>query len=66
MFQPAHVKLKVINLQGNVVATLADAKMAPGKFQTTWTTTNEQPNGHYFLTLQINDLQVHYVKIVKV
>lgn len=66
VFQSAHVKLKVINLQGNVVATLTDAKMAPGKFQTTWTTTKDIPNGHYFLTLQINDLQVHYVKIVKV
>ena len=66
VFQSAYVKLKVINLQGNVVATLADAKMAPGKFQTTWTTTKDIPNGHYFLTLQINDLQVHYVKIVKV
>ena len=66
VFQSAQVKLNVINLQGNVIATLVDAKMAPGKFQTTWAPAQPIPDGHYFLTLQINDLQVHYVKIVKV
>ncbi len=64
VFKPAEVSLLVFDMQGKQVATLEKTKLSPAKYNASWTPSAELPNGHYFITLKINDLQVHYLKVM--
>ena len=66
VFKRAKVGLVVFDLSGRQVAVLEDSEKMPEKYYATWQPDSALPNGHYFVALKINDLQVHYLKVVKV
>ncbi|HOY07087.1 MAG TPA: T9SS type A sorting domain-containing protein [Saprospiraceae bacterium] len=65
VFQQARTKIEVFNLQGSRVAVLDEQSLSPEKYEATWQPDGSIPSGVYFITLKINDLQVHYLKVVK-
>lgn len=66
IFKKSKVGLSVFNLQGQEVAVLESKILSPEKYSATWIPDAQLASGHYFVALKINDLQVHYQKIVKV
>lgn len=65
VFRRAKVGLVVYNMRGQEVAILEDEIKSPEKYYATWRPSTHLPSGHYFIALKINDLQVHYLKIIK-
>ncbi len=65
VFKRAKVGLVVFDLAGSLVATLEDTEQAAGKYYATWRPEAHLAPGHYFVALRINDLQVHYLKVIK-
>ena len=65
VFKRAKVGLVVFDLAGRIIATLEDSEQAAGKYYATWRPAPGLSPGHYFIALRINDLQVHYLKVVK-
>ena len=48
-----------------MVATLDEKILDPEKYYVSWEPHNNLPNGHYFISIKINDLQVHYIKVIR-
>ncbi len=65
VFEKAKVGLLVYNLSGQQVAILEDKNLTPDKYISIWKPEDTLPAGHYFIALKVNDLQVHYLKIIK-
>lgn len=65
VFRAAKVSLEVFDLQGRRVADIADMELTPQKYEATWVPPAHLPNGSYFVVLKVNDLQVHYQRVVK-
>ena len=65
VFQRAKVSLMVYDIQGQLVATLEEKELPPEKYEAVWTPDVGLPNGHYFIALKINDLQVNYLKVIR-
>lgn len=65
VFRDAKVGLSVYDLAGNLVAELYQKTLAPEKYTAVWQPDLGLPNGHYFVSLKMNDLQVHYLKVIK-
>ena len=63
VFKNAQVGLLVYDIQGRLVASLEESQMSPEKYTAVWNPDSNLPNGHYFVALKINDLQVHYLKV---
>jgi len=66
VFKKAKVSLSVYDMKGDLVANLAEQNLAPEKYEAVWQHDPRLAKGHYFITLKINDLQVHYVKVMKI
>jgi len=66
VFNKSKVSIAVFDLKGRSVAVLEDRELTPEKYEAVWTPGAYFPNGHYFVALKINDLQVHYLKVTKV
>ncbi|MDA9773489.1 T9SS type A sorting domain-containing protein [Saprospiraceae bacterium] len=65
VFKKAKVGLIVYDMQGREVAVLEDEVKTPEKYFAYWKPGAYTAPGHYFVALKINDLQVHYMKVVK-
>lgn len=65
VFKTSKVSLLVYNMQGQEVANLEEKTLTAEKYEAVWTPDSSLPNGHYFVALKINDLQVHYLKLVR-
>ena len=65
VFRPAIISLQVYDIQGRTIAVLEERKLNSGKYTALWVPDKALPNGHYFIALKINDLQVHYLKVQK-
>ncbi len=65
VFEKAKISLLVYNVQGQLVATLEERTLPPNKYEAEWQASAYLPSGHYFVALKVNDLQVHYLKIIK-
>ncbi len=63
VFKKSKVGLMVFNLEGKAVAVLEDATLASAKYEALWKPDASLSNGHYFVVLRINDLQVHHMKV---
>ena len=63
VFKPSVVSLVVFNMQGKEVALLEKRGLSAAKYEAEWTPNAELPDGYYFVSLKINDLQVHYLKV---
>lgn len=65
IFKSAKVALRVFDMNGSLVAILDERTMTPEKYHATWKPDASLPKGIYWVTLKINDLQVHYQKVVR-
>lgn len=65
VFQRSKVAIAVFDLQGQQLAVLDEQPMEAGKYSVIWQAPLELPKGHYFISIQINDLQVHYIKVLR-
>jgi len=66
VFTKSQVAIHLYNMEGHRVGVIKEGLMHPQKYQETWKDDKGLPAGNYFVTLLINDLQVHYLKVVKV
>ena len=64
VFRPANISITVCDVLGKTVAELEKSHLEAEKYTAQWNPAADLPNGHYFVTLKVNDLQVHYSKIV--
>lgn len=64
IFKEANVSILVYDVAGRLVANLEESRLGPDKYEAFWTPDSALPNGHYFVALKVNALQVHYLKIV--
>ena len=65
VFSKSKVIISVFNIHGEIVATLSEKLLHPGKYSVSWNPHDNLPKGHYFISILINQLQVHYVKVVR-
>ena len=65
VFQKAKVAISVYDLSGQIVATLEERMLEPEKYSVTWKPHSNLSKGHYFISIMINDLQVHYLKVIR-
>jgi len=65
VFQKAKVDISVYDIRGQKVATLDEGMLDPEKYSVLWNPHRNLTKGHYFISIMINDLQVHYLKVIK-
>ena len=65
IFRRSRVSVEVFDLQGRLIANLEESQLSPEKYEAIWEPDGSLPNGHYFIALKINDLQVHYLKVIR-
>lgn len=65
VFRDAKVSLFVYDLYGRTVAKLEEKSLTSEKYTAVWQPDSNLPNGYYFIALKMNDLQVHYLKVLK-
>ena len=65
VFREAKVSIQVFDIQGNLVANLQELNLTPEKYTAEWHPDSNVRSGHYFIALKINDVQVHYLKLIK-
>ena len=65
VFQKAKVGISVYDISGLKVATLDEKILDPEKYFVSWKPHGHLPKGHYFISIMINDLQVHYIKVIR-
>jgi protocatechuate 3,4-dioxygenase beta subunit len=66
VYQTSKVSIQVFDMRGTLVAVLNEENLQPQKYHATWHPNAELQSGIYFIVLKINDLQVNYLKIVKI
>jgi len=65
IFLKSKVKIQVFDINGSLVATLDEQNLEPQKYTARWKPDVGLAAGNYFVALKLNDLQVHYLKVVK-
>jgi len=66
VFKKSKVSLIVFDLNGKQVAILENRELSAEKYSATWKPDSSLAKGHYFVALKINDLQVHYLKTIRI
>ncbi len=66
LFNPARVAIVVFDINGQLIASLEERELKAEKYTASWQPQPGLPKGHYFISLKVNDQQVHYQKILKV
>ena len=65
VFTKSKVVISVYNIRGQIVANLDERMLEPEKYSVSWNPHVNLPKGHYFVSIIINDLQVHYLKVIR-
>ena len=65
VFVKSKVAISVYNIWGEIVANLDEKLLEPEKYSVLWTPYTNLAKGHYFISIIINDLQVHYLKVIR-
>ena len=65
VFKKAKVAVCVYDISGQIVANLDERTLDPQKYSVTWNPHHNLMKGHYFISIIINDLQVHYIKVIR-
>lgn len=65
VFKTADIKIEIYNLNGVLVANINKSQLTPEKYTAIWKPEKELSSGIYFCALKMNDIQVHYQKIIK-
>lgn len=66
VFNKSKVGLLIFNIEGKLVASLEDKVLSPDKYTAVWAPQPDLPKGQYFVALKVNELQIQYLKIIKV
>lgn len=66
VYQAAKISIQIFDIRGSLVAILDELNLEPQKYKAIWKPGNNIPAGVYWVALKLNDLQVHYLKIIKV
>ena len=64
VFNRASVSLKIFDTLGQLISILDERELSPEKYEAVWRPAAGIPDGHYFIVLQTNAVQVHYIKVV--
>lgn len=64
VFNESKVSISVFDVNGKLIADLSEETLQPEKYEAVWQPDSSIPNGHYFVALKINDMQVHYQKTI--
>lgn len=64
VFKRSKVAVEVFDLNGKLVAEVSEESLEPEKYEVSWQPENDLPDGHYFIALKVNDMQVHYQKTI--
>ncbi len=65
VFKKSKVGIKIYNVEGIEIAELEDRIMSAEKYEATWNPSKYLQPGYYFISISINNVQVHYVKVLK-
>mgnify|MGYP000583383024 CR=1 FL=1 len=65
VFKPSRVKIEIFGMQGELVASVDEKELDSEKYTAIWRPQAHIAAGTYFCVLKMNDLQVHYQKIIK-
>lgn len=65
LFRSSQVSIQIFDTQGSLIAVLDEQHLEPEKYKAIWRPDARVSAGVYFAILKLNDLQVHYLKIVK-
>ena len=65
VFESNKVSIQIFDITGSLVAILDERNLKPEKYIAIWKPESSIPSGVYFVALKLNDLQVHYQKIIK-
>tara|TARA_B100000768_G_C11284321_1_gene381041 strand:+ start:6472 stop:7416 length:945 start_codon:yes stop_codon:yes gene_type:complete len=65
IFKSAKTSVEIYNLQGQLVANVENKQLNANKYSAVWKPQSFMASGLYLCVLKINDLQVHYMKILK-
>ena len=66
VYQESQVAIQIFDLQGAMAASLDESNLKAEKYTSIWTPEEHLPAGIYFAALKINNLHVHYLKLLKV
>ena len=66
VFNLSKVGILIFDIEGKEIARLEDRNLAPEKYVAVWEPDTSLPAGTYFIALKINDIQVQYLKVLKV
>ncbi|MFT7591141.1 MAG: protocatechuate 3,4-dioxygenase beta subunit [bacterium] len=66
VFNRAKVGILIFDIEGKEIARLEDQTLSPEKYVAVWEPDVKLPAGNYFIALKMNDIQVQYVKVLKV
>ncbi len=66
VFVKAKVSIQIFNDLGKLVAVLNDEKLQPQKYLAVWQPLEGLASGNYWISLKLNDFQVHYLKVLRV
>ena len=65
VFKNATITLKLFNVAGQLVATKNFGHHTPNKYNLQWELENTLKSGVYYISLFVNDIQVHTLKAIK-
>lgn len=65
VFKPNKVSIQVYDNKGALVAILDERNLQPEKYTASWQPDENLPKGLYWISLKMNDMQVHYLKALK-
>jgi len=65
VFKTSNVKIEIYDMQGQLVANISEKDLSAEKYTAIWRPQTNLASGVYFCILKINNLQVHYKKIIK-
>ena len=65
VFKSSKASVEIYNVQGQLVANIENKQLEANKYTAVWSPQTAMASGLYFCVLKINDLQVHYLKILK-
>jgi len=65
VFKSSNVKIEIYSMQGELVASIEERELKAEKYSIVWKPQSHMASGMYFCVLKINNLQVHYLKILK-
>lgn len=66
VFREAAVSLLVYDIHGRLISILEETTLQAEKYMAVWRPDIGLVEGHYFIALKVNDLQVHYLKVLHI